>query len=110
MTMNINLIESIGLPVLRSAESMLWRDQAACRGQHPEMFLPEGKFPVGSADYKVFVARAFAFCEACPVLDECLQFGMTQKLGIYGKTTSSNRAAMRKQNRAFRVVNVIGEK
>ena len=107
MTININMIESLGLPTLRAGD-MEWRDSAACRGQDPEMFLPEGKFPVGSVDYKLFVGRAFSFCEQCPVCDECLQFGMTQKLGIYGKTTSSNRAAMRRKNRNFRVVNIIG--
>lgn len=106
--MKLDPIESLGLPILHSAQELAWRDDAACKGQDAEMFLPEGKFPVGSSDYKKFIAKALAYCGACPVQDDCLQFGMTQRMGIYGGRTSSQRAAMRKNNRsALRVVNVI---
>jgi hypothetical protein len=68
---------------------------AACRGQDPDIFFIEGQFVVGSARYRQAVLRAKTFCDHCSMRQACLDYGMTQEIGIYGGTTSGQRRRMR---------------
>lgn len=56
-----------------------WTAQAACRGADPELFFPErGKDPR--------IKQAYAFCERCPVPDECAVYAQEtgSEYGIWG--------------------------
>ena len=70
-----------------------WRDNAACRGQDPKLFFPEG--PGGPARGQVRAAKLV--CQACPVRTHCLDFatraGVT--VGIWGGTTEQERRITR---------------
>ena len=60
-----------------------WRAQARCRDTPKELFFPvavHGKYD------QVALAKAFAHCDACPVSDECYDFGRRDKerCGIWG--------------------------
>ena len=41
-------------------------------------------------------AEAKAICETCPVRSECLEIGMSERFGIWGGVTSTDRRKMRK--------------
>lgn len=90
---------SLGLPVITSGQQLEWREHTACAGVDPEVFVVDGMYPVNSADYKAAVAKAFAYCDRCSVQEQCLEFGMSQPLGIWGRTTSSQRKTLRAANR-----------
>lgn len=66
-----------------------WADQAACKGEDPEIFFPER-----GAD----VATAKSFCARCPVVDRCLQWAIEhEQQGIWGNTSSRQRRNIRKR-------------
>ena len=70
-------------------------EHAACREvEDPDIF-----FPNRDTDRKVKVAKAI--CADCPVSDQCLNFGLTtpSSVGIWGGTTNSERAEIRRQHR-----------
>ncbi len=96
-----------GLPVIRSGRDLDWRDHAACRGVDPDVFVLEGIFSKGSPAYRAALAKAMAYCDRCGVRVECGQWGATQKLGIYGGKTSSQRAETRRTRR--KIMNLVPE-
>lgn len=68
-----------------------WRNQAACRGTDPELFLPAGRAAVERAH------EAKAVCQSCGVRAACLQFGLeTNQAGIWGGTTDDERGTIRR--------------
>jgi WhiB family redox-sensing transcriptional regulator len=65
-----------------------WRELAACRGAHLEVFFPErGE----SAE------PARQVCAACPVRQPCLDYAITNRIthGIWGGLTERERRALR---------------
>lgn len=67
-----------------------WMGQAACRScLEEDLFFPDGD----SHRYDPQIAAAKAYCEACPVVEQCLAFamGIWQIEGIWGGTTEKER-------------------
>ncbi len=65
-----------------------WRELAACRGAHLEVFFPErGESAV----------PARQVCAACPVRQQCLDYAITNRIvhGIWGGLTERERRALR---------------
>lgn len=50
-------------------------EQGACRGKDPEIFLPV-QGDRGNA--------AKAICRGCVVVEECLEYGLREPLGVWG--------------------------
>ena len=73
---------------------MKWRERAACRGMGPDLFFPgRGALP---AEYEA----AKEFCRECPVINECLDYVLTENdgyntPGIWAATTQRQRRRMR---------------
>ena len=68
-----------------------WRAQAACRGR-VEIMHPNGR-GTKQVDYRA----ALALCARCPVLEQCREAGATEKLGVWGGTTPSQRFPRRRR-------------
>ncbi len=70
-----------------------WVERAACRGQDPELFYPEGTS--GSALHQVTAAKEV--CGRCPVVSACLQWALDvgEAHGIWGGATPEERRALR---------------
>jgi hypothetical protein len=68
-----------------------WMDDAACRGQSPEVFFPE-------SGYNGKVRNALRVCKDCPVRGKCLEFALSNEIeyGIWGGATAMQRKAMRR--------------
>lgn len=70
-----------------------WRDQAACRGEDPDLFFP---YPGET----IRIENAKAICRSCPVWMECLQWATEQRVeGVWGGTTEEERRPGRGQRR-----------
>ncbi len=65
-----------------------WRELAACRGVHLEVFFPERGESAGPARQ---------VCAACPVRQPCLDYAITNRIadGIWGGLTERDRRALR---------------
>jgi WhiB family transcriptional regulator, redox-sensing transcriptional regulator len=59
-----------------------WKKQAACRGMNPDYF-----FPVNGE----MTPEARVACRGCPVREECLEFGLSEPVGIWGGRTLRQR-------------------
>lgn len=71
-----------------------WRQQAACRGKDPNMFILERG---DQAD------PALAICRICPVQQPCLQYALdNSERGIWGGTSQKQRRRMLKEKQAVR--------
>ena len=64
-----------------------WARRAACRSAEPDTFFPEKG---GST------RESKRICATCPVIDECLEFALTngERFGIWGGKTERERRAM----------------
>ncbi len=72
--------------------SVDWQALAVCREEDPELF-----FPVGvSGPALLQVERAKAVCRACPVIEPCLSWAMTNGPveGVWGGTSGDERRAL----------------
>ncbi|GAA3797369.1 WhiB family transcriptional regulator [Streptomyces chiangmaiensis] len=70
---------------------MNWRDDAACRGEDPELFFPISSSGLGSAQ----IDAAKAVCLRCSVRAQCLDWALGSRVeGIWGGTTERERRAM----------------
>lgn len=69
---------------------MAWQEQAACREADPELFYPEGS----ERSYTKTVVALF--CDRCPVLEPCIEAGMTEDHGIWGGSDERRRRKARK--------------
>ncbi len=65
-------------------------DLAACKGMNPDLFFPE---------HGVRPTQARKTCETCPVRQQCLDYALAdaQLIGMWGGTTSRQRATIRRQ-------------
>jgi hypothetical protein len=68
-----------------------WRAQAACRGRVETMH------PNGRGTKQVDYRAALALCARCPVLAPCREAGASEKLGVWGGTTPSQRFPRRRR-------------
>ncbi|GAB3499873.1 hypothetical protein GCM10027572_36100 [Flexivirga lutea] len=78
-----------------------WREQAACRGENPELF-----FPVGTSGPALQqIERAKEICRHCPVAAQCLAAALAggEDAGIWGGLTAEERRAL-KRGRARRAI------
>lgn len=75
--------------------SQPWMSPAAfCASHpHPDLWFPAGRYETA--------ARAEALCGSCPVRTACLRYAIADPTleGIYGGTTTKQRADLRKKNR-----------
>ncbi len=64
-------------------------DEAACRGEDPELFFPVTETGPGARQ----VVRAKAVCARCPVSPACLAYALKNGLahGVFGGLTGSER-------------------
>jgi WhiB family redox-sensing transcriptional regulator len=69
-------------PALPSRE--IWREEARCRGMDPDIFF-HGR--------RRSAARARRICAGCPVVGECLDYAISEKLwfGVWGGMTPRER-------------------
>jgi WhiB family redox-sensing transcriptional regulator len=69
-----------------------WMDDAVCRQVGVQEF-----FPDKGESAKVRIAKEI--CSTCPVVAECLAFGINEPFGIWGGTTEVERRKIRKLQR-----------
>lgn len=74
-----------------------WKTRAACRAEDPETFFPVGE--PGNPGYDRQADRAKAVCHTCPVIADCLAYGIREDEGIYGGTTPAERRSARRNSR-----------
>ena len=77
-----------------ASRDLAWRDHAACRSSHPELF-----FPIGSTgDALEETEAAKAICRACPVRRDCLAFAVetNQDSGVWGGMAEDERRKLRR--------------
>lgn len=67
-----------------------WRKEAACRGQDPNLYVPEKKSSRDTTHYDKTT------CNACPVQSQCLDYALSNraKKGLWGGTTPKQREKM----------------
>lgn len=68
---------------------MDWRDRAACRDVHPELFFPVSEAVPGGMQ----VRQAKAVCARCPVRQECFEYAIAAGVdhGVFGGATPNER-------------------
>lgn len=77
-----------------------WRARAACRSVDANLFFPAGS--TGSALDQIQAAKAF--CRACPVQRDCLEFALetNQEDGVWGGKDETERRRLRREWRQAR--------
>jgi WhiB family redox-sensing transcriptional regulator len=77
-----------------------WRDRAACLGEDPELFFPDGN----TAPALVQTERAKAVCRRCEVAEACLKWATEsgQDAGVWGGLSEGQRRALKRGNAPFR--------
>jgi WhiB family transcriptional regulator, redox-sensing transcriptional regulator len=82
-----------------SATDDTWMDRGSCLGLDPDLFFP------GRGDD---VEAPKAVCRGCPVMSECLEFALDNKIadGVWGATTEKERRVMRRRRREASVTKV----
>ena len=70
-----------------------WRDRAACIGEDPELFFPDGN--TGPALRQT--AEAKAVCRRCDVAEMCLSWALDtgQDAGVWGGLSEDERRALK---------------
>ena len=77
-----------------------WRDRAACLGEDPELFFPDGN--TGPAFLQLEAAKAV--CRRCEVVEACLRFAIEsgQDAGVWGGLSEDERRALNSRNARVR--------
>jgi len=77
-----------------------WRDRAACLGEDPELFFPDGN--TGPALLQLEAAKAV--CRRCEVVEACLRFAIEsgQDAGVWGGLSEDERRALNSRNARVR--------
>ena len=72
-----------------------WQTLAACIGK-PEFFFDDMK--------RTQVGKAKKLCSTCPVIDECLEYAITEKIdhGVWGGCSERERRRIAKRRRTAR--------
>ncbi len=93
MTDRDSLAAMLGMvEAVRAAD---WMERALCRDSDPDSF-----FPSSARQPNV----AIALCLRCPVKQECFEFGMGEKFGVWGGTSENDRKKIRRLQRKEMVV------
>ena len=73
-----------------------WRNLAACSGEDPEMFFPDGNTAPGL----IRLEEARTICRRCEVVQICLQWAIEsgQDAGVWGGLSEDERRAVRRRN------------
>ncbi|MBQ0974520.1 WhiB family transcriptional regulator [Streptomyces sp. RK31] len=84
-----------------------WRDQAACQSEDPDLWFP----PKYADAWLPQIDQAKNICRACPVLSQCRDFALTERLtdGIFGALTPNERYRALRNRLPSRVRNSSGE-
>ena len=79
---------------------MNWRDRAACIGEDPELFFPDGN--TGPALRQAEAAKAV--CRRCQVAEICLRWALDsgQDVGVWGGMSEDERRALRSRSTRVR--------
>jgi WhiB family redox-sensing transcriptional regulator len=72
-----------------------WQRDALCQEIGVEVFFPPDDKPVSRDFYR----QAKRICNNCPVIAECLEFGISEQYGVWGGTTPQERVKIREQRR-----------
>ncbi len=88
----MEILSSAALQLSGSTDHV-WRNDAACLDEDPELFFPEGE----SERYQRQIDAALEVCGICPVVDDCLSYALEadQRTGIWGGTTGEQRRRIR---------------
>jgi WhiB family redox-sensing transcriptional regulator len=75
---------------------MTWRDRAACLGEDPELFFPDGN----TRPALVQAEEAKAVCRRCEVTATCLKWAIEsgQEAGVWGGLSEEERRALKRRN------------
>ena len=73
-----------------------WRDRAACWGEEPELFFPDGN----TAPALRQTEEAKAVCRRCEVAEACLKWAIEsgQDAGVWGGLSEDERRALKRRN------------
>lgn len=74
-------------PMPAVVEPMPWMESAVCASVDPDLFHPSQRDPWTAK-------RAKSICAGCPVIDDCLTYGIADQHGIYGGLTARERRAL----------------
>jgi len=79
---------------------MNWRDRAACIGEDPELFFPDGN--TGSALQQIEEAKAV--CRRCQVAEICLKWALDsgQDAGVWGGMSEDERRSLKSRSARVR--------
>jgi|tagenome__1003787_1003787.scaffolds.fasta_scaffold20568822_1 WhiB family redox-sensing transcriptional regulator len=74
---------------------MDWRDQAACRSEHPELFFANGTTELA----RRHLAEAKSVCYRCPVTGACLAWALKtgQLYGVWGGLSEDERHELQRR-------------
>ncbi len=84
-----------------------WMVLGACYGTDPNIFFPDLSVGRGNRqDSDPAVQRALAFCAACSVEDECLNYALTNHIkdGIWGGMCETDRDRLKRKSYRTRAV------
>lgn len=77
-----------------------WRNRAACLGEDPDLFFPDGN--TGPALFQIEEAKAV--CRRCEVAAACLKWAIEsgEDYGVWGGKTEDERRALKSRNERVR--------
>lgn len=83
-------------PRLFDMSKEYWRDKASCKGVDIDVFYFESDEE--NRNLKKSTDKAKAFCQECPVSEQCLTYALNEdiKFGVWGGFTSRERGSLRK--------------
>lgn len=83
--------------VLHVCREQPWMQHAACRGQDPNVMVPN---PPNNAvrDKRAVYAAALQVCGSCPVVVECGDYGRDERFGVWGGTVPQDRSPRRRRS------------
>jgi Transcription factor WhiB. len=79
---------------------MNWRNRAACLGEDPELFFPDGNTAIALRQ----IEEAKAVCRRCEVVETCLKWAIEsgQDAGVWGGLSEVERLALNRRARVRR--------
>ena len=73
-----------------------WMEQALCTPDVGDLFFPDEKDGSKAAQAKRVCRGIKGKTDPCPVLAQCLEYGLSENHGIWGGTTPRDRAKLRR--------------
>lgn len=77
-----------------TAAELKWREDAACKGVDPNIFVPS----LGRGDGRNTYKEARTYCSQCSVVNDCLNYALkvNMEFGMFGGTTPRQRRSLKK--------------